>query len=145
MKPFYLDESLLIRFPKRAVYDTLSHEIWFRDEGIPILGTIRGYFYEDHVLVYVNDFDIPPLHPAVIMDWFNTYSSLKYVELGLNRVNNEQIAKMVLFRGDGVKFNPLEEEEDISNDLIEEATKKVDKPMGFVTTNNINDEDNSTE
>lgn len=99
MRPFYINENFNIVFPKRGVYDREPHEVWFKDEGIPSIGIIKGYFHNDHISVFTNDFDIPPLHPGIIMDWFNSYTNLFYVELGANRVGDKYIPKLVVFKG----------------------------------------------
>jgi hypothetical protein len=147
MKPFYLDNNLNIVFPKREIYANQTLELWFRDEGIPSVGVIKGYFHDDHISVFVNDFEIPPLHPSAIMDWFNTYKNLAYVEIGANRVQTSYIPKLVVFRGGQLNLSETlatatevgddEEEGEEKGDekgktLIEEATE-IDKKekIGF--------------
>jgi hypothetical protein len=138
MKPFYLDENLILKFPKREIYHTQPHEVWFKDEDIPLLGVIRGYFFDDHILVFVNDYNIPPLHPTIIMDWFNSYSSLNYVKLGANLVNGEYIAKLVMFRGETVRFRSIDSSEEDQNEksLIEESNDlSLKSKIGFCENN----------
>jgi hypothetical protein len=139
MKPFYLNEHSIIVFPKREIYNSVPHEIWFRDEGIPIFGVIRGYFNEDNITVFINEFDIPPIHPAVIMDWFNTFNSLNYVGLGANKVDNIYVPKLIIFKGATIppgSLRPEELEKDKKEvkeeNLIDEASKISEKEkIGF--------------
>lgn len=123
-RPFYLDENSMIRFPKREVYNNTTHELWFRDENIPTVGIVRGYFHNNHISVYINDYDIPPIHPAVIMDWFNTYNNLTYVELGAHKIGEEEVPKLVMFRGNTLKFTDEKKEEEVKEpkkDLVTES------------------------
>ncbi|GMO69325.1 MAG: hypothetical protein Nk1A_8360 [Endomicrobiia bacterium] len=137
--PFFVDQDNKIIFPKREIYKNTSHETWFRDEGIPLFGVIRGYMFEDHILVFVNDYEIPPLHPGIIMEWFNTYESLNYIEMGVNRVENNQVAKLLIFRGKDMQICDAEEPEKpkpkvkrpkVKKNLLQEA-KVEKKPVGY--------------
>ncbi len=130
-KPFYLDKDLVIKFPKRDIYNGSTHELWFRDEGIPILGVIRGYLYDNYMIVFMNELDIPPIHPAVIMDWFNTYESLAYVQLGGNYIGDKLVPKLVVFKGTTIKVDDVEQEE-TDKSLIEESNEIDSKEtIGF--------------
>jgi hypothetical protein len=142
MKPFYLDNNLSIVFPKRDIYANQTLEVWFKDEGIPTVGVIKGYLHEDHISVFVNDFEIPPLHPAAIMDWFCSFKSLNYVELGANRVIGQYVPKLVVFRGGqlnlsetlatGSEHEEEEEGDEKGKNLIEEATEiSTKEKIGF--------------
>jgi hypothetical protein len=137
MRAFYINENFNIVFPKREIYYSQPHEVWFKDEGIPTIGVIKGYFHDDHVSVFVNDFDIPPLHPAVIMDWFNTYKTLNYVELGANRIAGNYVPKLVMFRGGQLNLEETlssaeEAKEEKSKSLVEEVdTVGAKEKIGF--------------
>jgi hypothetical protein len=136
MKPFYINETFNIVFPKREVYNAVPHEIWFKDEGIPSIGVIKGYLHDDHISIFINDFDIPPLHPAVIMDWFNTFKSLNYVELGANRVGNDYVPKLVVFKGSLLNLEKTlvsgEKLDDEGKSLTEEVEEvEIKEKIGF--------------
>jgi hypothetical protein len=153
MRAFYVNEHFNIVFPKREIYNAVPHELWFKDEGIPSIGVIKGYFHEDHITVFMNDLDIPPIHPAVLMDWFNTYRNCNYIELGGSRIRNNYVPKMVVFKGGQLNLSetlasaePAKEDdeedaeeredknttEDKTEDLVEEASKiGAKKKVGF--------------
>jgi hypothetical protein len=152
MRAFYVNENLNIVFPKREIYNAVPHEIWFKDEGIPSIGVIKGYFHNDHISVFINDFDIPPIHPAVMMDWFNTYRACNYIELGANRIGENYVPKLVMFKGGQLNLDATlatgkeaeedeeqkekneEEKEDETENLVEESAKiGVKKKVGFKT------------
>jgi len=143
MKPFYIDEYSRLKFPKREIYNNQTHEVWFADEDIPMLNVIRGYMADNFMIVFMNDFDIPPIHPSVFAGWFSTYKNLDAIYLGATQVEKGYLGKLTVFRGHVNAIDEDSEEEIIIDEnsgtcdnLIEEATKLTDKPkIGFRNEN----------
>lgn len=87
-KPLYLDDNtLLVKFPT-SKHMNASHAEWFSQEGIPYLHTIRGYYIENsHVMLYVNDFEIPNVSAQVFVYLFEYFPTIKWIGLGCNKGN----------------------------------------------------------
>lgn len=92
-KPLYIHpETLLVKFPS-ARHMNCSHAEWFSAEGIPYLHTIRGYYVDDYVMLYTNDFEIPDVVVKILNYIFEYFPNIKWIGLGCNKGQPGEIWK----------------------------------------------------
>jgi len=49
------------------------------------LNTIRGYVWEDHLMLYINDYEIPNFAIGTCVYFFNFFPDIKWIGLGCNK------------------------------------------------------------
>lgn len=86
-KPFYIDRNTgLIKFPASKYYDK-SHAEWFTDVGYQWHDVTRGRVFlnsdkGDHILLYVNNFNIPAISIEILPYLFEHFPTVKWIGLG---------------------------------------------------------------
>lgn len=84
-KPFYVHpESFLIKFPS-AKHMNVSHAKWFSEDGIPYIHTIRGYWKDNFVMLYTNDFEMPDISVKFMSYVFEYFPTVDWIGLGCNK------------------------------------------------------------
>lgn len=104
-KPFYIDSDTgLIKFPS-AKYMNSSHAAWFSNDGIPYLHTVRGYFFDDFIMVYTNNFEIPNVSILTLDYLFAFFPYIKWIGLGCDRGEIGKVwnPKYKIYRDDKVR------------------------------------------
>lgn len=92
-KPFYIDENtLLVKFPTASHMNT-SHAEWFNKDGIPFIHTVRGYYKEDYIMLYTNDFDIPNVSVQLLVYLFEYFPKINWIGLGCHKSTPGEIWK----------------------------------------------------
>lgn len=87
-KPFYIDPSTGTAHIPPAKYYNKSHAEWFTDMNYQWIGTVRGRFFStpdaenDHILLYVNNFNIPGTNIEIIVYLFEHFPTIKWIGLG---------------------------------------------------------------
>ena len=84
---FYIDDASIIKFCTNAKYKDSTHAKWFSDMNIPYLHTVRGYYVEgeDHITIYVNDFEIPDLNIKMCGYLFEYFPEIKWIGIGCHK------------------------------------------------------------
>ena len=49
------------------------------------LNTIRGYLLDDHIILYINDYEIPNIAAGALVYIFNYFPNIKWIGLGCNK------------------------------------------------------------
>lgn len=68
---------------------------------IPWLFTTRGYIYEDHMILYINDYEIPNVNVSLMNYIFAYFPDIKWIGLGCNKGEEGEFwnPKMKVLRG----------------------------------------------
>lgn len=89
-KPLYIDPNTSeVIFPA-VEHINSSHAEWFKDIGIPLTNTVRGYYYKtdnfgEYIMLYWNDFDIPNINIEVILSIYKCFPNIQWIGLGCNK------------------------------------------------------------
>lgn len=87
-RPFYIDPNTGSAYFSSAKYLTMSHAEWFTDIHMQWIGIVRGRVFitddhnDDHILLYVNNFNIPGTNMDVLPYLFEHFPTVKWVGLG---------------------------------------------------------------
>lgn len=97
--PFCVIDNVMVLPPNCHVNST--HVEWFQDMEIPFINTVRGYIIENHILLYVNDFEIPNIDTHFLAYLFIRYPELEWVGLGCVKgvIGDEWKPKFVIRKG----------------------------------------------
>lgn len=85
--PLYLDPNTHeVIFPK-GEYVNSSHTEWFKNIGVPLTNTVRGYYYKtnnfgEYLMLYWNDFEIPDIGIKTIIHIFERFPNIHWIGLG---------------------------------------------------------------
>jgi len=74
----------------------------FMKLGIPWLFTTRGYIYEDHMMLYINDYEIPNVNVSLLNYVFAYFPDVKWIGLGCNKGKEGEFwePKLKVYRND---------------------------------------------
>ena len=57
----------------------------FKELRVVWLNTTRGYLYDNHLILYVNDFEIPNLNFVMMQYLFQHFNEIEWIGLGLHK------------------------------------------------------------
>lgn len=77
-------ETALLHIVSNQERNMNFQEIFMRLH-IPWLFTTRGYIYEDHMILYINDYEIPNVNVSLLNYIFAYFPDIEWVGLGCNK------------------------------------------------------------
>ena len=77
-------ETVLMHIVSNQDRDSTFQEI-FMKLHIPWLFTTRGYIYENHMILYVNDYEIPNVNVSLLNYVFAYFPEIEWIGLGCNK------------------------------------------------------------
>lgn len=83
-KMFYINELGKLEINHRNE----SHIEWFNSKNfsrIPYETTIRGYFIDNYMTIYVGDFETPDLNIKFLQYLFEKFPKVEWIGLGCNK------------------------------------------------------------
>jgi len=85
-KPIYVDpdSGLATIVSNQNLKDKNFAEI-LSNQKIYWLNTIRGYIMDDHLMLYINDYEIPNFAIGTCIYFFNFFPDIKWIGLGCNK------------------------------------------------------------
>ena len=81
--PIYIDNetALAVLVNTTKLKDTTWAEIFF-NLHYPWINTARGYLMDDHLILYVNDYEIPNVNVVLMQYLFTYFPDIKWIGLG---------------------------------------------------------------
>lgn len=79
--PLFIDENVKIVVIKGTKYNRPLIEI-LQDYGYSWLGINRGYHKDNHIMLYVNDFQIPNCNVILLQALFAYFPEVEWIGLG---------------------------------------------------------------
>ena len=83
--PVYLDPEKVIIRPITGKFSNSSWEEIFYQMGYGWIGITRGYIYNGHMILYVNDFEIPNVNVCLLSYIFTYFPDIEWIGLGCNK------------------------------------------------------------
>ena len=77
-------ETALLHIVSNQERNMNFQEIFMRLH-IPWLFTTRGYIYKDHMILYINDYEIPNVNVSLINYIFAYFPEVQWIGLGCNK------------------------------------------------------------
>lgn len=85
-KPVFVDpESGLATVVNNTNLKDKNFAEIFSNQKIYWLNTIRGFIWEDHLMLYINDYEIPNFAIGTCIYFFNFFPDIKWIGLGCNK------------------------------------------------------------
>ena len=79
-------ETILMHIVSNTDRNSTFQEI-FMKLHIPWLFTTRGYIYENHMILYINDYEIPNINVSLLNYIFAYFPDIEWIGLGCNKGN----------------------------------------------------------
>lgn len=73
----------------------------FSNLKISWLDTTRGYLLDNHLVLYINDYEIPRFHIGCCIYFFNLFPNIEWIGLGCNKGNPGEVwsPKLIVKKG----------------------------------------------
>lgn len=93
-------ETVLLHIVSSAERNMTFQEI-FMKLHIPWLFTTRGYIYDNYMMLYINDYEIPNINVSLLNYIFAYFPNIKWIGLGCNKGEEGDFwePKLKVFRG----------------------------------------------